>query len=165
MTGILVVQTRIIDLCKLIDLPAPLLATKAVKNETDCSFTPTDLPVFVIKRGPGIRHSYQDTSSRLTVREYLLKLFVVELCDTTNADGNETEMALAASCIEPVLDFFTPRSGLSLVIDGEPLVNQAQIVQDSGDTYRFTRSNGAFAGALFRMQVVTGHHAGGDTLW
>lgn len=165
MATILEVQTRLVELCPLIVLPAPLLATKAVRKESECSFADDALPVFVIKRGPG-RHTYPDTSSRLSVREFLLKLYVEKVCNPTAADDNEDESALAASCVEPVLDFFTPRPGLSVEIDGEGIVAEARIAQDSGDIpRRFTRNSNAFSGVLFRMQVITRHTAEGANLW
>lgn len=164
---ILEVQQRIIDLCKLIVLPSPLGTTDALNSEDDCTFEASDLPVFIVRRGPGVAHSYPDTSSRVSAREYFMRLFVLKICDDGSADANkETALALAASCIEPVLDFFTPRPGLTNNIDGaDGIVNQARILQDSGDSTVFSAQSDTFSGVLFRMQVITRHHAEGATLW
>lgn len=160
------VQERIIDLCKLITLPAPLGTTDAVKSEEDCMFEDDALPVFIVRRGPGIRHIYNDTSQIQSVREYLLRLYVLRICDDESPDANkETALALAAACIIPTLLFFAARRGLELAIDDGGIVENQSIVQDSGDNTVFSSNSETFSGVLFRMQVTTRHHAEGATLW
>lgn len=160
------VQQRIIDLCKLITLPAPLGTTDAVASEDDCMFEDDSLPVFIVRRGPGIRHVYTDTSQIQSVREYLLRLYVMRICDDESQDANkETALALAADCIIPTLLFFAARRGLELVIDDGGMVENQSIVQDSGDQTVFNANSDTFSGVLFRMQVTTRHHAEGANLW
>lgn len=158
MTDILVVQQRIINLCLLIDLPAPLLATKAVANEEDCSFADTALPVFVVVRGPG-REFAISADMFQSNREYLLKLYVAEICNPTASNDNEPEAALAASCIVPTLEFFSGRRGLELNDTG--IVAAQTIAQDTPAARRYTHNNKVYSGALFRMQITTRHVAEG----
>lgn len=165
MTDSVTVQERIIALCKLITLPSPLGTTDALKAEEYCSFADADLPVFIVRRGPG-SEQYPDTSSVQITREYLLKLYVQRICDTEVESNKETALALAADCILPTLFFFAQRQGLSTTIDGaDAIVDLARIIQDSGDDDRFNAKGDAFSGVLFRMQVITRHHAEGATLW
>lgn len=159
-SDLVIVQERIIALCPLISLPAPLTTAGAVKAESDCSFSDDSLPVFVVRRGPGIRHVWNDADMLQSTREYLLKLFVQRIEDDTKPGSDEAARELAADCILPVLVFFGGRRALEL--DDNGMVESQTIVQDSGDTRPFTTNSRKFSGVLFRMQVTTRHYVAGE---
>lgn len=162
MSDIVTVQERIIALCSLITLPTANPNATAVKHESECSVAADSLPVFVVRRGPGLRHTWIDTTMLQSTREYLLKLYVMQLCDDTKPGCEEEAAEMAANCILPVLKFFGARRGLEIDVDDGGIVENAAIVQDSGDTHRFTVNSRKYSGVLFRMQVVTRHYVGGD---
>jgi hypothetical protein len=159
---IVAVQERIMALCELITLPTDNPNAGAVKHESLCSFADNELPVFVVARGPGIRHQWIDVDMLQSTREYLLKLYVQSIQDGTKPGTDEAALALAVECILPVLVFFGARRALELAIDDGGIVENAAIVQDSGDSRRFTTNSRKFSGVLFRMQVTTRHIVAGE---
>lgn len=158
MTDILVVQQRIIDLCQMIELPAPLNTPGAVASEEECDFQDEDLPVFEVRRGRGLRNQLIDADALQHTREYILRLFVTRLVGGAKVVPEDIA-ALSASCILPTIVFFAGNRGLML--DDGGIVSDSLIVQDTSDT-KFSTSNDkgntkSFSGVAFRLQVVTRH--------
>lgn len=148
---ILTIQNRIIALCPLITLPTSNIHAVAVASEDECGFSDSEIPAFVIHRGPALRSDMIDVDTLQETRLFLLLLLVMEICD----NNDETALAMAADCVPPVKRFFAARGGLEIIPDDGGIVSYQTINQDSGDVRRFTVNNRAFSGAVFRMQVTT----------
>lgn len=157
MATILEIQQRIVDLCPLIELPAPLGAPIGIKAQSECSFADEEMPVIEVIRGRGLRNAFIAVGDQQRVREYILRLFVQRIGDDTK-EPDEAAAELAANCVEPVLDFFAVRRGLELeAMDFSGIVSDAQIAQDTTDTKLFANNRQRYAGVAFRMQVTTRH--------
>jgi hypothetical protein len=159
---ILEIQNRLIALCKLPVLPTTNPIPDAKATEAECSFADDELPVFVVTRGPGIRHQWIDADCVQVTREYLLKLFVLPIQDGTKPGTDEPQLSAAADCVLPVVLFFGARRALEL--DDGGIVDEAHIVQDTDAVRRYTVNSRIFSGVLFRMQVTTRHIVAGEDL-
>lgn len=157
MATILEVQQRIVDLCPLIELPAPLGVPIGIKAQSECSFADAELPIVEVIRGRGLRNAFIAVNDQQRVREYILRLFVQRIKDDTKEPDAAAE-ELAANCVEPVLDFFAVRRALELQsMDDTGIVSDAQILQDTNDTKLFANNRQRYTGVAFRMQVITRH--------
>lgn len=156
MITIVEVRDRVMELCPLIPLPAPLSAGTAYKSEGECSFAAGDLPAFVVTVGPGIRgaeYQYADSQvSYWTTRDIRIALYVAHIGDESyTRDMDMVDFVEVVS--QTVVQYFAAKPTLS--IDGdEGLVEEARIVSATAPHTMATKgSETKNRGIQFRMVV------------
>lgn len=148
------VRDRLLELCPLIQLPAPLTTAAAYKTEEECSFKASDLPAFVVKAGArGNQYEYSDSSTvYFTQREFRIGLYVSHICD----ESYKKDIAMVDFCeliTQTVVDFFASRRTL-MNEAGRNLVESAYIADSTAPHTMATKgSNPKNRGIQFRMVV------------
>lgn len=140
------IRDRIMELCALVPLPAPLAFGTAYTDESECSWT--DLPAYVVEEsGRGNEYVYGSLSPRAYTTRTTMRiiLYLSYICDESYSKDIDN-IDLANQCRAAVIHFFACRQRLEL--NGSPLVDQAQISRDTSP------HTGATRGAVTKYRVI-----------
>lgn len=142
------VRNRVMALCNLVPLPAPLTFGVAYTDEPECAWEEADLPAYVVEEsGRGNEYSYGSLSprqytTRTTIRILLWLSYICDESITKDIDNVD----LANQCRAAVIHFFACHQRLEL--NGSPLVDRAQITRDTSP------HTGATKGATTKYRIL-----------
>lgn len=142
------IRDRVMTLCNLVPLPAPLTFGVAYTDESECSWDEADLPAYVVEEsGRGNEYIYRGTSPReyVTRSSIRILLYLNYICDESDSKDIDN-IDLANQCRAAVIHFFACRQRLEL--NGSPLVDLAQITRDTSP------HTGATKGSTTKYRII-----------
>lgn len=155
------IQQRIMDIAADYVTASSSEALQVYAREDDCSFASSALPAFVVRRGRALDISSLSATHLVSVtREFFGRLYLKSIAGDTTKITVPAELDDVADEIDLILAHFAqvPR----LERDGDAgIVDDARIVQDTGDVQMFAHAGKRYAGAAFRFRVTYRMYLGG----
>lgn len=142
------IRDRIMALCNLVPLPAPLTFGTAYTDESECSWAEEALPAYVVEEsGRGNEYSYGSLSPRTytTRTTFRILLYLNYICDESYSKDIDN-IDLANLCRAAVIHFFACHQRLEL--NGSSLVDSALITRDTSP------HTGATHGATTKYRII-----------
>lgn len=142
------IRDRVMALCNLVPLPAPLTFGTAYTDESECSWDEADLPAYVVEEsGRGNEYIYTSLSPRAYTTRSTIRiiLYLSYICDESYSKDIDN-IDLANRCRAAVIHFFACHQRLEL--NGLPLVDRAQITRDTSP------HTGATKGATTKYRIM-----------
>lgn len=140
-------------LCEQVEFPRPFTTGKAYDDEKKCSWKRSDLPAMVVqKSGRGNEYTYSASTPRAFVTKcvFQIVLYISHIHDESYKKDME-DVDFAGLCQFELIKFFACRQRLEL--NGQPLVDKAQILRDTDPHTDTTR------GSVVKNRTVVFHMA------
>jgi hypothetical protein len=146
------IRDRVMDLCELIELPAPYTTGTAYRDESECSWAGDDLPAYVVEEsGRGSEYEYNINSDPCQYRTrdaIRIILYLAHICDESYTKDFDN-IDYANRCKAAVIKFFAKRQTLALANPMfPPLVERAQILRATSP------HTGATHGSVTKNRII-----------